>query len=208
MVGDGFKVDGVLQLPDHQGLARAGAAADDKGIGFAADAFALSHQKMAEGFVAAFEARQGDACLFQPCLGDLRTLSAAETVEPGVGVGPDEIGPGLYALVFVGSDQLLAQRDGRRVARLFVADADQPPLFVGHERQVDCAGKGAFFIFHRRPYVDERTVFEHDTAEIVGQGKVLALDRLQLVDRADRKVGRLRRHRSDFHRARPSCRCF
>lgn len=146
MVGVAFKVQHVVQLVQHIGLAGTGQSTDQYEITLLYRLLGSLQQEGTHGLVAAFDTRVLNTRLIaQPALHDLRTQAATEAVQVTVRVRLGKRCPGLQAGLLGGAtDQLVAQGDGGGLALLLVAGADLLPLLVVHQRQVYYAREGAF----------------------------------------------------------------
>jgi hypothetical protein len=172
VVGVPFEVEHVVQLVQHVGLAGAGQAAHQHEIALFDRRLGGLQQEGAQGLVAALDARVVDAGLIaQPLLDDQRAQAATEAIQVTVGVRLGEAGPGMQSLALDGAaDQLVAEGDGGSLALLLVAGTDLLPLLVGHQRQVDGAGEGAFDKLDGRAHVHHRRVIEEQLAKVGAVG--------------------------------------
>ncbi|MCY1175398.1 hypothetical protein D9M73_156340 [compost metagenome] len=172
MVGVAFKVQHVVQLVQHIGLAGTGQSTDQYEITLLHRLLGSLQQEGTHGLVAAFDTRVLNTRLIaQPALHDLRTQAATEAVQVTVRVRLGKRCPGLQAGLLGGAtDQLVAQGDGGGLALLLVAGANPLPLLVVHQRQVGHAGEGALGEFDRGAHVHHRHVVEEQLAEVGAVG--------------------------------------
>ena len=163
MLGDPLKIDALFKFVQQQCLPRSGTSADDHRWHRFGDADRLLHQIVTKCLLPSFEPRHDTACLGEPLLYDLRTLPAAKTVKPGIGVYFNKCFPRCRTCCsWLSVDELLAQCDRCGIARLFVPYPDQVTLLIGHQRQIDGMGERSFGELYRRTYVDQRTLLQHD----------------------------------------------
>ncbi|MNH07855.1 hypothetical protein D3C81_1186110 [compost metagenome] len=132
MVRRPLQINAVGQLINQQSFTAAGIAADQHHRQFSA-LLQRGEQKIAQGLVTAGDARIGDAGLTQPLLHQLRTQTAAETVNIAFRPLGTLRQPGCRTLLTKPAiNQAVAQRNRCLLALLFITGADGLPFVVIH----------------------------------------------------------------------------
>ncbi len=80
-----------------------------------------------------------------------------------------ELHPGLQPFFLdLTADQFIAQRNRGVLTMLLVADTHLVPLFIVHQWQVQCAGKGTFVELDGSASVHQRHIVQEQLAVVVG----------------------------------------
>ena len=168
MIGVTFKVQRIVELHQHVGLAGAGHAAEHQQIALRHGLVEGLNQERTQRFIATGDARVINAgIVLEPLLHDLRPHAATKAIQAPVGMGPGKIGPCLQTLSLdLARDQLMPQDHGGLLALLLVARAHALTLVIGHQGQVDHSRKRPFVKLNRRTGVHHRPVIEEHLAQV------------------------------------------
>ena len=169
MIGDAFQIHHVFKIPDQQSLSGSGSAANDNRRAGNQLGIELPHQIGSERFIATLKAGNLTADrLFGPLLRKLRTQSAPEAIDERIGMAHHEINPrGDPLLLDRPANQFVPQCNRGGLPLLLVADTDQTPLFVIHQRQIDGRRERARSELDRRTHINQRNVFHHQSMKVV-----------------------------------------